>query len=287
MGLGIRFRTIMKQNFKIGVVAHFFYAQQAQEIVGLLKNIPFKFDLYVSSSPIAHKAIQSLLTEAFPDQQVTIRIVENRGFDIAPFVCEFKDYYASYDLVLKIHTKRSLHAKWLKDWGEYLLKNMVGSTDIVQSIIKMFQDDEKLGIVYPEIIPPFKEFLIRDPWQENWPLCCDLSSRLGLSIRKNQQPDFPAGSMFWFRPKSLEPLFKLGLTVSDFPGGRRIRRNRTLAHAIERLFVLIAEKQGFSSKQVCFIPCVYDFNNRSFLQKAKRRLYEARSSLMEFFGFCR
>lgn len=277
----------MKQNFKIGVVVHFFYDQQAQEIVGLLKNIPFKFDLYVSSSSIAHKAIQPLLTEAFPDQRIIFRIVENRGFDIAPFVCEFKDHYASYDLVLKIHTKKSSHARWLRGWGEYLLKNLVGSTDIVQSIIKMFQDDEKLGIVYPEIIPPFKEFLIRDPWQENWILCCDLSSRLGLSIRKNQQPDFPAGSMFWFRPKSLEPLFKLGLTVSDFPGGRRIRRNRTLAHAIERLFVLIAGKQGFSSRQVCFIPCVYDFNNRSFLQKAKRRLYEARSSLMEFFGFYR
>jgi lipopolysaccharide biosynthesis protein len=277
----------MGQDFKIGVVAHFFYAQQAQEIVGLLKNIPFKFDLYVSSSSIAYKEIQSFLAEAFPDQQMTIRIVENRGFDIAPFVCEFKDYYAAYDLVLKIHTKKSLHAQWLRDWGEYLLKNLVGSTDTVQSIIKMFQDDEKLGIVYPEIIPPFKESLIRDPWQENWTLCCDLSSRLGLSIRKNQQPDFPAGSMFWFRPKSLEPLFKLGLSASDFPGERRIRRNRTLAHAIERLFVLIAQKQGFSSRQVCFIPCVYDFNNRSFFQKAKRKLYRAKSALMEFFGFYR
>ena len=277
----------MEQNSKIGVVAHFFYAQQAQEIVGFLKNIPFKFDLYVSSSSISHKAIKLILAEAFPDQQMTIRIVENRGFDIAPFVCEFKDRYASYDLVLKIHTKKSSHSKWRRNWGEYLLKNLVGSKDTVQSIIKMFQHDEKLGIVYPEIIPPFKELLMGNPWTKNWALCCGLSSRLGFSIQRKQQLDFPAGSMFWFRPKSLEPLFKLGLSASDFPGGRRIIRDGTLAHAIERLFVLIAEKQGFSARQVCFIPCVYDFNNRSFFQKAKRRLYETRSALMEFFGFYR
>ncbi len=277
----------MEKNFKIGIVAHFFYAQQAEEIVGFLMHIPFNFDLYVSSSPIAYKVIQPFLAEAFPEQRITLRIVENRGFDIAPFVCEFKDCYASYDLVLKIHTKKSSHVEWLSDWGEYLLKNLAGSTDIVQSIIKMFRDDERLGMVYPEIIPSLKESLIGNPWQENWALCCDLSSRLGLSIQKNQQLDFPAGSMFWFRPKSLGPLFKLGLTANDFQGGRRIRRNGTLAHAIERLFVLIAGKQGFSSKQVCFVPYDYDFKNRSFVQKVRRKLYESKSALMEYLGFYR
>jgi hypothetical protein len=86
--------------------------------------------------------------------------------------------------------------------------------------------------------------VIGNSWPENWHICRDFSLRLGLSIQKNQQLNFPAGSMFWFRPKSLEPLFRLGLTANDFSGGPRIRRNGTLAHAIERFFVLIAEKQG-------------------------------------------
>ena len=277
----------MNQNIKLGIVVHFFYAQQTQEIVGFLKLLRFKFDLYVSSSPAAYKAIQSSLTEAFPCQKITIKVVENRGFDIAPFVCEFKDYYASYDLVLKIHTKKSSHVEWLRDWQGYLLKNLAGSPDIVQSIFKMFNDDDKLGLVYPEIIAPLKDSLIGDPWQENWNLSCDLSSRLGFSIQKNQQLDFPVGSMFWYRPKSLEPLFKLGLTAADFPGGRRIRRNGTLAHAIERLLILIAQKQGFSFKQVCFIPYECDFQSKYFLQKIRNKFYESKSSLMEFLGLYR
>ena len=277
----------MGQNLKIGVVAHFFYVQQAEEIIGLLKYIPFKFDLYASASSKVHHSVRLILAEAFPDQRITLRVVENRGFDIAPFVCEFKDYYASYDLILKIHTKKSSHVEWLKDWGGYLLRNLVGSKDTVQSIIKMFQDDEKLGIVYPEVTLPLKEILTLDPWQENWKACCDLSSRLGFSIQKNQQLDFPVGSMFWYRPKSLEPLFKLGLTAADFPGGRRIRRNGTLAHAIERLLILIAQKQGFSFKQVCFIPYECDFQSKYFLQKIRNKFYESKSSLMEFLGLYR
>ncbi|MFA6281672.1 MAG: rhamnan synthesis F family protein [Candidatus Omnitrophota bacterium] len=276
----------MKQNFKIGVVAHFFYTEQAEVIARFLKNIPFEFGLYASVPQKTHRKIQTLLTGAFPGKQITLKIVENRGFDIAPFVCEFKDYYAKYDLVLKIHTKKSSHAKGLKSWQDYLFENLIGSTEIVQSIIKMFHDDEKLGIVYPETISPLKKILLGNPWQENWRVCRDLGSRFGLSIQRNQQLNFPAGSMFWFRPSSLEPLFKLGFSVNDFPGGRRIRRNNTLAHAIERFFVLIAQKQGFSAREVSFVPYEGAYKS-SFYQKIKAKPQELSGILMDFFGVIR
>lgn len=272
---------------KIGVVVHFFYADQASAITGFLKHIPFEFDLYVSVSQKAHKEVQALLTQAFPGKQITLKIVENRGFDIAPFVCEFKDCYAEYDLVLKIHTKKSSHITWLKGWQDYLLENLIGSAGAVSSIVKMFQDDEKLGIVYPEIIMPLKEILHGDSWQENWQICRDFSLRLGLSIQKNQELNFPAGSMFWFRPRALEPLFKLGLSINDFPAGPRIRRNGTLAHAIERLFVLIAEKQGFSAREVSFVPYGCDLHKRSFCQRIKAKSYELNGILMDFLGVSR
>ncbi len=240
---------------RVGVVVHFFYFEQAEKIIALLKQIPFEFDLYATAPEEGKgEAIRSLLAGSFRGKKIAFREVRNRGFDIAPFVCDFKDVYHGYDLILKLHTKKSAHTLWLRGWGSYLLANAAGSPEIVNSIVKMFDDDSNLGLVYPEIVPPLRIELKRDAWQENWEICLDLSSRLGLSVTREMSLDFPAGSMFWFRPKALDPLFKLGLVPGDFPEGKRIRRNGTLAHAVERLLVLIAAKEGFGSRTVCFEP---------------------------------
>jgi len=191
---------------------------------------------------------------AFPGKKITFRTVPNRGYDIAPFACEFRDVYPSYDLVLKVHTKKSSHTYGLKEWGDYLLKNLIGSSENVTAIFKMFEEDKNLGMVYPSMIPIFKKEIEENPWQRNWDICREWGLRLGLPVRQEMALDFPAGSMFWFRPKALEPLFGLRLTFEDFPSGEHFYRDGTLAHAIERLFVLIAHKQGFGSREMCFQP---------------------------------
>jgi len=214
--------------------------------------------------------VQRLLRNAFPDKKIVLRTVPNGGFDIAPFIWEFRDFFPAYDLVLKLHTKKSSHTPWLKEWGSYLLKNVAGSPETVNSILRMFSEDKTLGLVYPEIIPPLKVDLAKDPWEENWGICKVLASRLGLPIQKEMALDFPAGSMFWFRPQALEPLFAMGLTPEDFPGGTPIRRNGTMAHAVERLLVLIAGKAGFSSRAVCFEP-YKTVRDMSFVGRLKNR----------------
>ena len=239
---------------KLAVVGHFFYIEQTEAILELLRKLPFEFDLYASAPEGRSLRVQEFLTSFFPEKKITFRTVPNRGYDIAPFVCEFRDVYPAYDLVLKVHTKKSSHTYGLKGWGDYLLKNMVGSPEEVLAILKMFDEDKKLGLIYPEIIPFFREEIAKDPWQGNWDICQEWGLRLGLPFRREMPLDFPAGSMFWFRPKALEPLLGLGLSFDDFPEGKYFHRNGTLAHAIERLFVLIAHKQGFGAKEVCFHP---------------------------------
>ena len=272
--------------YKIAAIVHFFYEEQAEAIIGLLKNIPFAFDLYASAPPDKSEMVRRLLQNAFPDKRIVFRTVPNRGFDIAPFVCEFREFYPAYDLVLKLHTKKSPHTPWLKDWGDYLLTNVAGSPEIVNSILRMFSENKTLGLVYPAIIPPLRQELTKDPWRENWSICQELGLRLGLSITKEMLLDFPAGSMFWFRPKAFESLFRLGLVSEDFPAGKRIRRNGTLAHAIERLLVLIAEKEGFSSRAVCFEP-FKTVRDLSFTGRLRNRVYCEWGRLLDFIGINR
>lgn len=61
---------------------------------------------------------------------------------------------------------------------------------------------------------------------------------------------FPAGSMFWYKPDALKSLFLLNLTHDDFPK-EPISESGTIMHAIERLFGIVAEYNGYKIK--CYI----------------------------------
>ena len=267
---------------KMAVVAHLFYREETEAILKLLGKLSFEFDLYVSVPVEKSEWVKNLLDEMFPGKKITLRVVPNRGYDIAPFVCMFGDVYPSYDLVLKLHTKKSPHRLWLKGWGEYLMRNLAGSPEIIDSTLRMFEEDKTLGLVYPEAIAPLKAGL-EDPLPSDWDSCVALAARLELPLPEKSQLRFPAGSMFWFRPRALAQLFGLGLTFEDFPGGKAIRRNGTLAHAIERLLVLMAKKQGSCFRTVCFEP-FRTIPNPSLWQNARDMVHCEWSRFLDFLG---
>lgn len=60
---------------------------------------------------------------------------------------------------------------------------------------------------------------------------------------------FPAGSMFWFKPPALTPLLGLNLGDDDFsPENDEV--DGTLAHVVERLFTVAAEKSGYTCEVI-------------------------------------
>ncbi|HNX68294.1 MAG TPA: rhamnan synthesis F family protein [Candidatus Omnitrophota bacterium] len=269
--------------FRIAVVGHFFYEEQAGMIAGYLKNIPREFDLYASAPAASVKKVRSVLSEAFPGKKIFLKGVLNRGFDIAPFLCEFGEIYSGYDLVLKVHTKKSPHRLWLKEWGRYLLENLAGSAGTVAAILRMFEENERLGMVYPEVIPILGGGLEKESWSNNWKICSVLAGRLGLELPATKAVVFPAGSMFWFRPRALAPLYELGLGMEDFPCEVSIRRNGTLAHAIERLLSRVVEKSGFVARPVCFEP-FQEGPDRSFWQRVRDKIHAEKYRVRDFLG---
>ena len=54
----------------------------------------------------------------------------------------------------------------------------------------------------------------------------------------------PYGSVFWFRPKALEPLFAHGWQHSDFPP-EPLPQDGTISHAIERIYPFVAQSAGY------------------------------------------
>ena len=237
---------------KVGVVIHIYYTEIADELFTYLKNIPFDFDLLITTSRKKRKKIFKLFARNFPKLRITVKAVLNRGTDIAPFICTFGNEYSKYDLVCKIHSKKSIHYgvdyAFGDEWRRYLLDNLMGSYAIVAKILLSFRKDEKIGMIFPETFAPIRSWV---NCGVNWTKAKCLADKLNIKIDQQVIPVYPAGSMFWFRPKALQPLFELGLSFEDFEKYNK-QFDGTLSHAIERLTLIIAESEGFVGKQVSF-----------------------------------
>jgi lipopolysaccharide biosynthesis protein len=76
---------------------------------------------------------------------------------------------------------------------------------------------------------------------------------MNLTLEREAAIDFPAGSMFWFRPKAMEGLFALHLREEDFEQHAESCEDGTLAHALERLFLKVVEQNGYCWKKILYV----------------------------------
>lgn len=227
----------------IAVHLHLFYIDLAREFAGYLKNMPFPYDLYVSvASDESVKACNKEFAGLPACHQVKIERVANRGRDIAPVFCTFGEELAGYDYIAHLHSKRSLYNKGATEgWREYLCKNLLGSEDRIRRVFSLMMGEEPCGIVYPQ------NYVLLPTWGNTWLANRALGEtwcrRLGISDIPRGYFDYPASSMFWARGDALAPLFGAGIALEDFPVESG-QTDGTLAHTLERLFVLCSLKQG-------------------------------------------
>ena len=246
ISLPLNFETDFTEK-KIAAVVHIFYPELAAEIKKLLQNIPGKVDVYISTVSAEKKSELEKIFSDFDKGKVTVKIFENRGRDIAPAFVGFKEIYKNYDLCVHLHSKKSPHAaSRLFGWRDYLYDNLLGSEKIVRGIFKIM-DNPKVGIIFPQY---FTHIRLSINWGENFFEVKNFLSRLKIAIDDVPVLEFPAGSMFWFKPAALSPLLNSGITFSDFPEELG-QTDGTLAHAIERSFLFIARSAGFSWIKIC------------------------------------
>jgi lipopolysaccharide biosynthesis protein len=225
---------------KIAVVCHIFHTELAVEVLAAINNIPFACDLYVTTTDGNKKADLERVFGAWAQGKIEIRIVANRGRDIAPKLVSCVDIYSSYEYCLHIHSKESAHNANLRHWREYLFSTLVGSPDIVRTILSSFHHSPDLGMLSCQHYPPMRQWV---EWGGNFERAKQLANRMGANIAEEFAHDFPSGSMFWARCSALRPMLQLGLETSDFePEMGQI--DGTLAHALERLFFVSVEAAG-------------------------------------------
>lgn len=230
-----------QHSLRLAATVHIFYPDLADDIMHALQNVPGNIDVFVSTDTDEKKQQIVQAFTKFTQGNVTVKVFPNRGRDIAPAFVGFANIYESYDACVHFHSKKSPHdADKLAGWRDYLYHNILGSKEIVSDILHILATTD-VGLVFPQHFYPLRESI---NWGQDYEAARKFLLECGISINNHHLLEFPAGSMFWFKPKAVRPLLQRKLSFENFPteGGQI---DGTIAHAIERSFLYMAESEGF------------------------------------------
>lgn len=271
----------LNTNQKIAVLVHGYYHDLIEELLNATLTIPLPYTILISVIDAKGEQEVKNWQQKHPNNKVICRLVENRGRDIAPAFISFAAELKQFDLVCKIHTKKSLYTGAEQvTWRKQLVNNLLGSKNAVENIIHLFQQNAKLGIVYPySKLLPYWAYT----WLSNQNIAFGLQNKLNIPLQTSGYIDYPMGSMFWFRPHALRQLHSNILSISDFkeePCGN----DGTFAHAIERAFVDIVKHNGYSYAELNFEDNSFalNFGTKNFYQYTEKSEEELKAKINEY-----
>lgn len=244
----------------IAIHVHLFYIDLMDEFISYLDNIPFSFDLYISVTESKYvENIENRFKSINTLNNVEIKVVSNRGRDVAPMVVDFGSKLLKYDYICHIHTKKSLYTGNEQTiWRKHLLDNLIGSEEIIRKNLYLLSSTPDVGLLYPETVSFIPYWA--HTWLANKGKSTELLRSMNIDLGKQTYIDYPAGTMFWAKGTAISSLFKLNLNLSNFEVENK-QTDGTLAHAIERSIVPIVKSAGYTFIEVNFSKNIYRLNN--------------------------
>jgi len=236
-------------NARIVVVVHAFYVEVFEELLPHLARAIPQFDLLVSTNePTKKSAIEAAAARAGLIHRCRVEQVENRGRNFGPLVTVFAPDILRYDLVLHVHTKKSLFSGAEQTrWRDEIYRALFANAACAAIALSLFEEDSRIGLFFPETSAHIVYWA--HAWLSNISTGYGLLDRLGLPYDGfDEYIDYPVGGMFWARVDALRPLLTAGLMPQDFPEEHG-QTDGTLAHAIERVIPIVCRSQGY--RAVC------------------------------------
>jgi lipopolysaccharide biosynthesis protein len=224
--------TPSKTGAQIAVLVHIYYEETWVDIAQALSSLEEPFDLIVTTTPDKETTVSALVVADFSD--VEVYVVENKGRDIRPFLAVLPLLIErKYQAVLKLHSKKSLHRGDGDLWRKTLIAQLLPKGPELGQLIGGLTQYPSMGLVAPDgnVLNIQRYIGSNQPWVER------LVNELGESPQwlQRAKPWFAAGTMFWFKPQSIQSLLHCPSIQQDefeIEGGQI---DGTLAHAIERM----------------------------------------------------
>jgi lipopolysaccharide biosynthesis protein len=227
---------------RIAVVAHIYYEETCPDIAQALQALQEPFDLLITTTPDKLALITALVTPQFA--QAEIHAVDNKGRDIRPFIAVLPLLLErQYQAVLKLHSKKSLHRGDGDLWRQTLITQLLPSGSELPHMINSLHEYPALGLIAPQgnVLNVQRYIGSNQAWVEK------LVFELGESASwlKQTQPWFAAGTMFWFKPQSVQSLLHCPSIQQDAFETEKGQIDGTLAHAVERVLGCATLANGY------------------------------------------
>jgi glycosyltransferase involved in cell wall biosynthesis len=239
-GEAFSFKDFPVSDKSIGIHLHVHYIQGLEKIIKKIALIREKKHLYIScTSSEIHEKVKGII--AIAKINYTVKIVENRGRDIAPMLLEFKEELKQHDVCLHLHNKQSIEKdrNLASGWANHMLQALIYDEIYVSSVLNLFSKSQ-CRVISPLIYEPIREQM---SWGNNKKIIKNLYEKYyNKKFSYKQCPLFPAGSFYWFKPDLLNELRSVVNGLEDFPQ-EPIPDDGTLAHALER-FIGILEAEN-------------------------------------------
>src|SRR5205807_3737545 len=177
----------------IAVVLHLFDPALWEELHEAISRIQRPFDLFISLTRGHSDHMRSVILETFPEAYIFD--FEDHGRDLGAFFVFLQSgVLFKYDLVCKLHTKRSPHLSDGDAWRRALIAGVLGSPALIDQIVDNFSADPDVGIVVAE----GQIYKGVGQWTGNKRWLDQLLPRIGIST-DIEDKSFPGGSIFWIR----------------------------------------------------------------------------------------
>lgn len=228
------------------VVTNLYYTEKAAWYCNYLNLLPEDIALYIFSS---NQETLALARKHCRHRNTFFLKKENRGRDLSAFLVAFRPYIEKYRLVCFLHDKKEHNLLGKKDadiWNWNLWGNMIGSENYVYNILRLFQENPGLGMLFPpEPLGEHKIAWYRTSWDRHFRDCTRLAREMSLSADiSSSKPPITLGSVFWTRPEALTKLFGMNWRYEDFPE-EPMPPDYTISHAVERIFGYVAQDAGY------------------------------------------
>lgn len=255
---------------KIAVHMHVYYVEMLDYLLDKLQNVS-DADIFVTMVEQNDQAVAKIKS-SFP--QATIWFVENRGYDVGPFIYFLGQINLSdYEYILKLHTKSSkgkeitrLDKGFIsrKYWTDLLLRALVDTPEVCSKNVEFLDTTPKVGMIGGY-------HLVDSARRSLFDYGDSIKKELvKMGLPKLSKIKFVAGTIFMVR-SSLMQVVKDNYKLEDFAITNGSVKDGDLAHLIERILGAVVIAQGY---KVWGVNRNIAFDVNSGWQKIKRFLYQ-------------
>ena len=159
-----------------------------------------------------------------------------------------KNKYKKYKYISHIHSKKSQTAPQIGFiWRNYLYDNLFGNTNIISDILYDFENDRKLGFIFPEtFFAIIKHFFKLTNKTREW--MTFISTKYFPGYERGELVNFPAGNMFWAKIKAIYQVFDIDL--KEYYPSEDDQINDTIMHGIERIWLYLVKLNRYKYKVI-------------------------------------